>query len=264
MKNENTPLFMKLFNYAYYSTFIVNYNSTLTSINSNYIATDSNLIPLLIILKIQKLPIKKEERTYTTLYMQKNFNYTLVLIFQICPQKLNKNRYNFNLYSGSKLLPDRLGQPKLILNTLDIARQRYYDLEPRYKLRYAQLEHGQHMQPRVKPPQGLEPLRPRCPDSVQAQHLAKAHHRLVMPKLFRTKVKLRKNCLFCITVQTCVDIINNSRIPSVPSCSPLPQSRTSQLSRPAMTPAPTRPTPYRSPTSSSRKTPVASFLSLSP
>ena len=102
-KNEKTPLIMNLFNYfmsylqgnsyksnenqpkkSYlktrkndektrtqdkkhqlfyiYSTFIVNY----TLINSNYITTDSKLNPLQI---IQKLPIKKEERTHMTLYL---------------------------------------------------------------------------------------------------------------------------------------------------------------------------------------------------
>ena len=203
--------------------------------------------------------------------MKKNFNCTLVLILQICSNKLNKNRYNFNLYSESKqvnlgTMIVTLGQHKITHNILDIARQKYLVLGSvrDYKPRYAQPEHGQHMQSRVKPPQGPELLRPRRPDSVQVQHLAEVHHRLVMPKLFRTQVKLRKNCLFCITVQACVDIISNSRIPSVPSCPPLSQSRTSQLSRPAMTPAPTCPSPYRSPPSSSRKTLVASFLSLNP
>ena len=109
-------------------------------INSNpsYVATpiNSKLTALTITLKMNTL-IKIEENQERT---KKKFRNTFVLIFQNCSLKVNKNRYNFNLYLGSKtvIIDTILGsinQYKSWHNTLD-SRQRYYEVKSKRHIRF--------------------------------------------------------------------------------------------------------------------------------
>ena len=198
-KNDYSKIKNVTHTFSKYSTLLI------ANYTFNYYATK------LITLKKKTPPIKPEEKTCTTLYTKKDFIHILVPIFQkqFYTKKFNKKWYNFSIYFDSKLvIIDRLIKPRLIQNTLVVARRNNYKLgihcvkkyPLKYGLKYMQPKHGRHSQPRVKQHQDLEPLRPRRLGSIHTQPLGQAHH-----KHFRHNIKLMEACLFCITVHTYID-----------------------------------------------------------